>query len=206
MTELPGLLARLETLWRAHGAPLPAAGRLGALPDSDRIVHALRAAGLATPSEILEWFAWREREPHLSPNIARQPSGFEPLTLEQALGERTSRRRGAEELALDASQDLGYSADFYWDPRWLPIGDNGVGGSLTVVLDPQAQTARVLNVSWPDHESLRTVRAPSIADAVRLWIQALETGLWTWSRSGEGWENHFSDVPLGLRLSGLIGG
>jgi cell wall assembly regulator SMI1 len=168
--------------------------------------HALRSAGLPPTPEVLEWLTWHEREPQLPSSITSEPSGFEPLTVEQALEERLSRLQGAEGLALDAAQDLGYSADFYWGPRWLPIGDNGVGGSLAVVLDPDAETARVLNVDWTDHESLRTVRAPSIADAVRLWIQALETDLWTWSATRGAWENQFSDVPLGLRQSGLIGG
>jgi cell wall assembly regulator SMI1 len=203
MTSLSSLLDELESLWHEHGLNVGdwfAPGRDPADVQSVLISHGLNAR-----QEVLEWFAWHDGSalrPRLNTTLG--PSNWEPLSLDRAISHRTMLLDGASQLAEDAGDQLNLPAETWWAPSWLPLGDNAVGGSLTIELTAAEQDAPIRVVDWEDIDETRLVRATSLSDVVNLWIGLLRTGNWRWSPAESRWIGDPTTLRSEGRVSGLV--
>jgi cell wall assembly regulator SMI1 len=83
-----------------------------------------------------------------------------------------------------------------WDPGWLPIaGDTGGGMLLADLSQPGSDQVPVLTFFWDD--GVRQQSA-SIADAVGVWIDVLESHA-VWLPDKGRWETRFAEVPIPQR-------
>lgn len=201
MTELPSSLVRLESLWSDAGMDVAAHFAPGNDPES--IAAILQDAGLAGRGEIVEWFSWHDGAgPNRRVGSPLGPSGWSAFSLNEALEERESRLVQAQSLAADMGE--GTPASHWWAPSWLPLAENGGPDVLAVDLGNGRDTADVRNVGWEDPESFPTIWAPSIKDAVDLWIGLLETRNWAWSPTSQSWQGDQATLPRDLRVLMLM--
>jgi cell wall assembly regulator SMI1 len=191
MTSLPASLQRLEDLWTTAGMTVP--DYFGPGLASESIVDLLRQSGLAASDEVVEWFSWHNGG-GASPQVGSPlgPSGWDALSLQQALSARTDRLEGAVEMAEDFE---GVPASHWWADAWPPIADNGGQDALAIELSPNEATTKVRVVGWDDPEDFPQVRAGSLTELVALWISALESGNWSWDGNRNAWTGDRQTLP-----------
>lgn len=208
MTPLRELLNRLEIEWKRIGCVDVSRLAPGQSPEETR--RLLEQAKLAPVAELLDWFSW-----HNGPidddvgdkRVWLEPSGFEILRLERCLAGREHLLSLSREVAEADREEFGDSdpeaqPSYYFEPTWLPIG--GVS-RCDLVADTRTPGGgcSILCVDWEDG-GFRTPRAGSIAEMVELWIHVLQT-YYKPRTDGEGWSFEFTELPVELRVSGLLG-
>jgi hypothetical protein len=199
MTGLSTMLGRLETAWLSLG--MPSTGWLRPGLDPGETVRRLRRAGLAAPSEILEWFAWHEGAQGLKSTegfwTILGPSGYHPLTIDQALEERRVGLQLRREL-IDVD---GFPEEEVvdWPVTWLPIGRNVSGTVMAVDLGAAAVgQVPIFVIDWHDWETFEAPCAPSLASIVTTWLEVLENYS-EWVGGAETWRVRFAEVPVAVR-------
>jgi hypothetical protein len=89
-----------------------------------------------------------------------------------------------------------------YQPTWFPI--NSMDG-IAIVLDCDVPDGAASPVHIVDHKAeWRYHRVPSLLHAVQLWNQMLDEGYWVYDESEGEWEDHFSDIPVELQVTGLV--
>jgi hypothetical protein len=206
-TLLPGLLAEIEDDWVGMG--WPHRERLARGLARDATAERLASAGLPAPTEILEWFSWHDGVSGVG-RTTFGPTAQVPLSLERALQQRERRIAGSLQL-LHHDPDFPFlgDPDWWWDPKWLPIGSNG--STLVADLGTADDVALLRMVIWddmggPDEDpwtsGFRRVMAPSIAVGVQECRRLLATYA-HWNNEDDRWDYDFRSVPVEDRLSFL---
>lgn len=101
--KLSTALVELEATWLRNG--MPHTHCLAPGVEAAEVEAALASAGLTPPAEILEWFGWHDgtiwspTEGDVLPALGL--GAFQPLSLTQALDERSRMRELAATLADD---------------------------------------------------------------------------------------------------------
>lgn len=207
MSELSRKLRDWEDQWRRQGVSVD--DYLAPPTTRERVHEILTNVGLHACEEAVDWFTWHDgaRVHPLAFEVA--PSPFLPLSLEEATADRDSRR---EVAVLTASDVRGEGCpeledpDYYWEPTWLPIArDSGPRVvALELTADARDCPVRVIDPWASGEDSYRQVSAPSLTEAVRLWMEWMEHGGWAWSPDQARWIRNWEAVPLQIRLTGLI--
>jgi hypothetical protein len=198
MSELPELLTDLDVEWNRLGLDVEQSFAPGIPPE---VVRAELAIISSTPcTEAVEWFAWHNGS--LAAPIEIAPSGFDLLSIAESVAEHSSRRRLAADVAADMN-DPGFPASSYWRDTWLPIGRIGGAAVLAVDLAADAVNAPAYNVDWQDVIGSGRAAAPSLAQAVKLWLTVLRGDYYRWSDGY--WHYDFAKVPAVCRASRLVG-
>lgn len=202
MSELASLLSQLDDLWRELDCVN--VDRLAPGLEPDLVRRTLHANGLASPEELVEWFAWHDGsvDDGVGSEIAR-PGGGPLLSLEQSLTARKENLRTAEWGAGEIDDVLGegVTSGVLWETNWLPLtGDH----PLTVELvDSRDRAVVVRRFFWDDPEASRKIRASSLAEVVSAWLQILRD-YWRFDPEKERWRLASGEIPLSLKRTALL--
>ncbi len=198
MSELPELLAELDVEWRRLGLDVDHSLAPGV---PNEVSHAELAVISSAPcEEAVEWFAWHNG-PSAAP-IEMAPSGFDMLSITEAMAERSSRRRLAADAAADMD-DPDFPVAAYWRDSWLPIGRIGGAAVLAVDLAADAVSAPTYNVDWEDLIASGQPAMSSLVEVVQLWLTVLRGDYYRWIDGH--WQYDFAAVPAVYRASRLVG-
>lgn len=192
MSLLSERLTELESIWVDLGQP--SSGILAAGSSPELVSTKLREIVSDPIEDAITWFAWHDGGSTAPfPNLA--PSRFEFMPLSLCL----SRRTMLIKMAIKLGTQTTLTPVHLWDPNWLPIGDDGGSGSLSLDL----QTGAVRCIDWEDEDFHRTL-ATSLTKVVDLWIEALELNLWSWNSARSNWDCQEESVPINLQLTNLV--
>lgn len=134
MSDLPGLLQKLERQWVALGVP----GEDILLPGLDpwQVADILTRTVGAAPDALVHWFSWHDGSPP-GRGWDAAPIGAPILPLAHCLRER--------EVQLTVARDEpSYPGTLLWDPEWLPLSPDTGGGSYAV----DTSDGGLIYVSW----------------------------------------------------------
>lgn len=187
MTEWMLTVDGLEQLldrWRSAGAPIAESLRPGLSEQAqDAIVTPL---GLRLPHEARVWWGWHDGT---NTTTASYAIGLDLLylPLEKALG---VYKRQLHVAATVASGDDSLSPEDVWPDNWLPISIRGNGAMM--VCDCSVPEGSPTPIRHVDHEFFNQAVdpvAPSLGTVVSSWIDALDTGAWTFNPGLKRWDH-----------------
>jgi hypothetical protein len=183
MTATPSL-ADLVAHWRTLGVDTDMVLKPGLEPGQVR--ERLASLTATPPEELLDWFGTADGAVEGTGFVAA-PSGRILVSVDRALHMRASERTARQ--AIDPA---------LWRDTWLPLTDNLVGEVLAVdVVDGSVWQAD----GW-DADGPRQI-ADSLTSLLRMWIQYLSRGLWSWT--GYAWMDRWAELPAEERASGVVG-
>jgi hypothetical protein len=194
--QLPEMLDLLEATLRSHGA-VPVLDRLRpglSPPEMDALVEPL---GLALPQEAKHWWAWHDGSSSTFNIYALTPL-FSFLPLAKAVAEAEQLRRRWPDPALDEYL-------LPWPATWLPVGLSDVGTVTTIECSTvDAALAPVVVRSWHTDLALPEATAPSMAEMVADWIQALESGVYRFDETGPRWHRDWALMSPEVEAKGYV--
>jgi len=186
MSRLQRLLQDYEGLLRASGSAEPDSMVPGLEPG--RVRDVLRAAGLAAPGEIVDWFSWCNGEARLEEDgfgrFTLAPTSLAPVSLEASL--ERYRREELEEARSNAG-DWGQSPqndpEYWWPSSWVVIARMKQFLLVADTKSPDGTHCAVLHVTlqegWPAGTSIEAV--------VAYWVASLRAGCATWDHHAGRW-------------------
>jgi hypothetical protein len=198
VSELPALLADLEVEWKRLGLDVDQSLAPGIPAQVARADLAVISS--APCEEAIEWFAWHNG-PSTAP-LEMAPSGFDLLSVEESLAERSLRRHMAVDVAADMD-DPRYPTTAWWGDSWLPIGRIDGAAVLAIDLSADKMSAPAYNVDWQDLIASGRPVAASLSEVVKLWLTVLRGDYYM--RIGGHWQYDFASVPAVYRGSRLVG-
>jgi cell wall assembly regulator SMI1 len=182
----------------SHGVPLddwPMSG----LTDIE-MDEMTAAVDLRLPDEARVLWRWHDGVPE--DGRANPLGGFKGRFL--SLCEAVNGHRQSRKVVLDVAKDdpVEDDPDMHYRPSWLPL----LGPQHPLVIDcavarDQPTPLRMINLENPDEPF---VWARSLGEAVRLWSNALDRGLWKWDAAKQGWEVDLSSLAPIERASPLL--
>jgi cell wall assembly regulator SMI1 len=193
MTEhtLPAQLVELEKLWR--DIKIPAVEFLAEPASKADLDGITLVTGCSPPSEAYSWWRWHNglaRIPDADASAYEIGPGYRLLSLTEAVDEYRSRRRVAADLAADRKN--GATPDTWWHPSWFPLVRQA-SGEATLACDcssPATDIAPVLAVEWTRPDGWQKPVTLSIAELVSHWLDAINTGTWSYDHHRRRWARH----------------
>jgi hypothetical protein len=194
------MLERLSGHCRTLGAPVAESLRPGL---SEPEMHALVAPlGLRLPTEARVWWAWHDRAE--STSLAHSlGNGIVSLRLEQAVARHLDNRKIAEQIADDRPTPV--RADDYWPPQWLTLAVAAGLGEIVCdcsVAEGEPTPIRLSDFEFP--EDSQVPLAPSLGTLVGWWLDALDSGAWTYDVASRTWRDHPERLPQPQGRSRLL--
>lgn len=157
------------------GAPAATAAEPGLPPDEAQTLVA--PLNISLPLEARNWWGWRNGVSPASGRAAMMLSRWEWLSLADAVAECKVLRAMAREV-----EELPYEQ--IWADGWLPVcREKGSVVLDTAVRDDGPCPVRIW---WPDAPDAPPV-LPSMGELVLLWIEAIDSGVWSYDRAGDNW-------------------
>jgi cell wall assembly regulator SMI1 len=202
LTQLDGLLDRLEALWRDQGAPI--ADQLAPGLSHEQLDEYERASGLTFPAEIRRWWGWHDGVRRRLPDMRYESGsligvgGWEFLSCAEALAERTLMLEVAPREGDPAADDD--EVDVFWRPSWLPVSTANTALVFVDCVDA-VPTVRIWH-KVPD--DVDTARAQSWTGAVAFWVRLLAERYYFWSPEHNRWQDRWDELPPELRV-GTVG-
>jgi cell wall assembly regulator SMI1 len=199
MSDSPPILD--ATMWaeyveklRSHGVPLDEWTLHPGLSDAE-IDELMAVIGLVLPDEAR--VLWRWHDGILEDSRANPLGGFKGrfLSLEEAI----KTHRFYREIVLEVVEG---DPDIRYRPSWLPL----LGEQHPVVIDcavgrGQPTPLRLVYLADPEEPH---VRVRSLGEAVSLWSDALDQGVWKWDAAAKAWEVDRRSLAPPLRASPLL--
>jgi cell wall assembly regulator SMI1 len=192
-----GLAEYVERL-RSLGVPVDALSEPG-LSDAE-MDEMTAAVGLVLPGEARVLWRWHDGVPE--DGRANPLGAFRKRFLR--LSEAVNGHRQSRKVVLDVAKDdpVEDDPDMHYRPSWLPL----LGPQHPLVIDcavgvDEPTPLRLVDLEDPDEPF---VRARSLGEAVRLWSNALDRGLWKWDAAKQGWEVDLSSLAPIERASPLL--
>ncbi len=198
------LLDKLLKRWVHAGLPL--VERLQPGLDEARLSELTQAVGLELPAEARLWWSWRngtERAPEGgSADFRLMTPAFQFLSIEEAIESYVQSR---EIVRMVGESEVGPGeldawVDSWWPPDLFPITKN----AGTVVCDCRAPEATGTPIRWMEpsalHEGVPEPRARSFGELVTYWIDAWDSGIWTYRPTEGRWHRDESLVGPEKRL------
>jgi cell wall assembly regulator SMI1 len=180
------MLDRLSEHWRRLGAPIAESLRPGlSVAEIDALVAPL---GFRLPSEASVWWGWHDgtESARLSHALG---NGIVALQLEQAVARHRENRRIAEELIRDRLTPD--AAENYWPPHWLTVGVAAGLGEVVCdcsVAEDEPTPIRLSDFEYPEESQIPL--APSLGTLVGWWLDALDSGAWSYDLASRSWRDH----------------
>jgi cell wall assembly regulator SMI1 len=178
---------------RSLGVPVDALSEPG-LSDAE-MDEMTAAVGLVLPGEARVLWRWHDGVPEDGrPN----PLGaFRKRFLR--LSEAIACHREYREVVVSVVEG---NPDIRFAPSWLPMFDEQHPLVIDCAVGVDEPTPlRMINLENPDEPF---VWARSLGEAVQMWSNALDRGLWKWDAAKRGWEVDLSSLPPGERASPLL--
>jgi hypothetical protein len=176
-------LTRLETAWRAQGAPI-ADDLAPGLTETE--IDSRIPADLTLPAAARRWWGWHDGTTGgiWSARSAVGVGGWHLMSLAEALAWRAElmAENDPPEFPADPGEWEGQ-----WAPWWLPIVHYD-GATLFLDLNAATPDGDVPVHLWaktPD--DVFSVRFDSLGDLVRRWSSALDDGYFRWSAETAEW-------------------
>ncbi len=197
----------LQSLWdrlARIGAPVVEEAAPGLTEDEIR--DALAQVGLEAPDEVMVWWQWRNGtrsgvcRGSSAPGRSICPSR-ELIPLQEAL----AQRHVSLEVASTLQNDFKMPAKDIYPPQWLPL--IAYDEHLTVIdcgSGHRFAPVHHYNMENLGLEGCHVTRAPSIAAMVKMWIDAMDAGLWTYNPIDDVIDRDWDDMPEAWRLSGFM--
>jgi hypothetical protein len=160
----------------------------------------MQPLGLRLPDEARTWWAWHDGVSAAVPfGAARELGpGLPFLPLEEA----AALYRHARKQAVDVAAER---ADYWWRPSWFPITERR--GEIRCDCSVPANVPTPIYWAYShdhDAEGLTKPRVHSFGTMVRWWIDALETGAWTYDTDAHRWTHNPGLVSAARERSGLV--
>lgn len=196
------LLAELEAQWRRQRAPLVEALQPGL---SDRDIDELTASlNLRLPHEARVWWRWHDGvRPTEGLAVYRELGpGLPFYSLREAV-ELCRRLRGRfhDIWAADGPE----AVEYWWRPTWFPITERrGAIRCDCAVADNEPTPIYWAYSHDHDAEGLTIPRVDSFETMVAWWIEALQTGAWTYEADAQRWSHNPQLMPAQREQSGLV--
>jgi hypothetical protein len=208
VTELSTLLLELEETWRRKGFDQGGCLAPG-LPPED-IVCLLASEGLPAPTEVVDWFSWRNGAigSTYPPGVTVElvPARFEPGSLAGCLGAEFGRgyrlelaKRLANEFRERGETGETSTPDFWWRTNWLPLMFSNTD-VLAVDLSSGTDSVNVLAIA-DDADAFWVPRTDSLADFVRLLL-SIPDRLWQFSTLENRWRVDLRALSLSKQNAG----
>jgi cell wall assembly regulator SMI1 len=187
-----GLAEYVERL-RFLGVPVDALNEPG-LSDAE-MDEMVAVIGLVLPGEARVLWRWHDGTP--GDGRANPLGAFRKRFLR--LDEAIACHREYREVVLSVVEG---NPDIRFAPSWLPM----FGDQHPLVIDcavgvDEPTPLRLIDLEDPDEPF---VRARSLGEAVQMWSNALDRGLWKWDAAKQGWEVDLSSLPPIEQASPLL--
>lgn len=190
MSDLSSQLQRLEEQLLRQGARTLEFASPGL--SEDEIATTLTSIGLAAPAEVLTWWGWRNGSVRDGSGLQRASASitmFLQPTLAESIAYRAMRRAEAVQQGTPPEQ-----LDIAWHHSWLLLA--GRREPLAVLVEPEASACPVITSDpYGNVDS-----ATSIAEAVSVWVRALEERWWYWDKDENWWRPQFEKIPQEVSL------
>lgn len=200
-TSLGGLLSELDRLWRGQGAAI-ADNALPGLTD-DEIDALIDPLGLVLPEELRVWWRWHDG---VRGSLAAFASDYDEASVGPgawqliSLAEAVDRYRSEPRKAQYVGDPI--AGEFYWRDSWFPFvqaGSNDVLFMDTTQISGGRCPIRI-RYSW-NWEYWDVDQAPSLADAVQVWIRTLTDRYYVWNPETREWDHDRLKMPPDLRTN-----
>jgi hypothetical protein len=157
------LLTELEAAWQSQGAEI--AGVLAPGLSDEAMAALVEPLGLTLPAEARIWWGWHDGVTVTTPYGWEIGPDIGFYSLAQAVEQYREERESVNE------------GD--WPNSWLPFTNFRRG---PLIIDCQAdERAIVHRVNW---EVGHFPGADSMGELVALWLEAMDTGVWSWNPEG----------------------
>ena len=180
--------------------------------DDAQLDAAFEPTGLRPSTEARTWWAWSGGVPLDAieqPNDGSVGPGrhyAEPVkVVELYRSMRATAADAAADAATFASGTERATADWWWQPGWLPITTNGAG--TTIACDcsvPDGQPSPMYAVNYGARQNFYQPSAASFGETVQWWIDALDTHAWRYDPDASRWHYDWQIVDRDRQLSGLV--
>jgi cell wall assembly regulator SMI1 len=196
------LLDELEGQWRRQRAPLAAGLRPG-LTDQD-IDDLTAPLEIRLPREARMWWQWHDGAGSTGGLAVDRELG--PGLAFYSLREAVELCRQMRDMFRDIwAADGPEVVDYWWRPTWFPISERrGAIRCDCAVADDQPTPIYWAYSHDHDAEGLTKPRVDSFGTMVRWWIDALETGAWSYDTDAHRWAHNPELVPAARERSGLV--
>jgi len=193
------MLVALEAEWRRQGAPI--VDELAPGTDDDRISHLMAPLGISLPEELRVWWKWHDGLVGLPidydfgrgfERAAMGPGVWCPISLADAVAYygRQPRYPGPQ-----------HPEDPSWQASWFPFAKFGLNQDVLFV-DTARGPRPPVQAWWIfDSHDWDLDQAPSLTDAVRIWLRVLTEGYFTWDSEARAWRDRVAYLPPDLRSS-----
>lgn len=161
-------------------------------PEMERLVARF---DLELTSELRRWWGWRNGIPRTEIEYKTERSlGHNQVLIPLAEAGEMRVRWCARELELSGSVD--------WEAGWLPIGEASdfIVGDCSVARDAPTPILLLDGMS----ENPRAPRARSLGELVSWWIEAIDSGAWTYRDRVAGWAVDWDRLRPELVRSWLV--
>lgn len=158
----------------------------------------LLRAGYAAPAEMIDWYGWRNGLLGDNRDVEGAPSSFQLPSCQVAIEDSRSRAKLAADL-----NEYG-DVPGRWRDTWFALAEDGAGTVLVADVSAQSPTCLVHGFNWDTPEDIDTVRVSSMTHMVQRWVEWFDLGLWTWDAARGRWQSTYAEIPLEIRLSGIL--
>ena len=184
------LVARMQTQLKAlaqkypeASAELPYTFELNAGASEADFAKQEQVLGYALPEEFKELYRVANGEPDIDGVFASK----EWLSIDRIISEYNIWNQIYQEGFFQhedgtdfgcTPEDAGIKADFWWNPKWIPLSADGGGDGKMIDLDPAPSgTAGQIIQMWHDNPT-REKEANSLREFLQNYVADLEAGLY----------------------------
>lgn len=188
MTE--ELLEQLAERWRTLRAPIANSLRSGLSDDEmDALVAPL---GVRLPTEARVWWGW-----HDGTEIDLLSHGIGNYIVPLQLAHAVEKYRELLQVAADVTaDDETYEPHDFWRREWFPFAMPRRADLACDCSVAEGAPTPIRHVEFELPAESQEPVAPSLGAVVSLWIEAIDSGAWTYNHNRPpGWVTHPERLP-----------
>ncbi|HST56322.1 MAG TPA: hypothetical protein VLJ42_10595 [Solirubrobacteraceae bacterium] len=160
---------------------------------------------ICLPAEARVWWGWHDGVPAKSIDWARERElggvAFEYVPLCEAVNNYLLVRKEVAGFSRSMPPPAN-DPEWHWRSEWFPLTQ--LGGIAIDCSVPFGSPTPVRLLDW-HFEDFPQVKASSLGEVVKWWIEALDKGVWRYDETDGRWESDWDllDDPV-RRSSGLV--
>jgi cell wall assembly regulator SMI1 len=196
------ILCELERRWRAQGAPLLPLLRRGL--DDEEIDAVTARVGIRLPREPRIWWGWHDGTEAGQRSLEEryQGPGLPLLTLAESV---VVYQQQSELAGWAGSAEQAEEPSRWWHPQWFPVTEATAGGVVAVDCGVGLrEPCPIRMVSWGTNEESDVPVARSFGEMVTWWIEAFDTGAWSYDATRERWQYDTYRIAEGRQLKKVV--